>query len=93
MTLEALEFAMTFTVKSKPQALLGDDDINSYNDFKAEIEANDDASASAMEGILNLSTAFWKLLQPELWKKVPYTFPLLPKELFIARKQKPLLNW
>ena len=55
MTLEALEFAMTFTVKSEPQALLGDDNINSFNDFKAAIEANDEESASAMEEILNLS--------------------------------------
>ena len=66
MTLEAMEFAMTLTVKSEPQALLGDDNINSFNDLKAAIEANDDGSASAMEGILNLSYDCILELQPEL---------------------------
>ena len=55
MTLEALEFAMTFTVKTEPQALLGDDNLNLFNNSKAVIEANDEGSADALEGILDLS--------------------------------------
>ena len=55
MTLEALEYAMTFTVKTEPQALLGDDNLNSFNEFKAAIEANDEESVAAMDGILDLS--------------------------------------
>jgi len=55
MTLEALEYAMTFTVKTEPQALLGDDNLNSFNEFKAAIEAYDEESVAAMDGILDLS--------------------------------------
>ena len=55
MTLEALEVAMTFTVKSEPQSLLGDGNLNLFNEYKAVIEANDEGSSAAMEEILNLS--------------------------------------
>ena len=54
MTLEALEVAMTFTVKSEPQSLLGDGNLNLFNEYKAVIEANDEGSSAAMEEILNV---------------------------------------
>ena len=74
---------MTFTVKSEPRALLGDDNINSFNDLKAAIEANDDGSASAIEGILNLSyDCILEAIATRTVKKGALYLCPLPKDLF-----------
>ena len=55
MTLEALEFAMLFSVRSESQTLLGDGNVNAFNDYKTAILANDQGSEAAMEDILKFS--------------------------------------
>jgi len=55
MTLEALEFAMLFSVRSESQTLLGDGNVNAFNDYKTAILANDPGSEAAMEDILKFS--------------------------------------
>ena len=51
MTLEDLVNAISQKLKSEPQAILGDKDMNSLENITAKVNAQDEGSASAMEDL------------------------------------------
>ena len=51
MTLEDLVNAISQKLKSEPQAILGDKDMNSLENLTAKVNAQDEESASAMEDL------------------------------------------
>ena len=78
MTLDALVEAITQKLRSEPQPIVSDKDVNSLENLKAKVDANDEGSPAAMEDLQMFAygcvlEAVWRLWWLELLKKEPYT--------------------